>query len=127
MATTSLPLTGLPFLRPYLCKDLQITHKSAYIRFFNSTCRNYAKASKKSPIRRPEYKDQQPIEFRGDVAGRIELLKKRDALKWPRINASAKAITCREFLEKYNHLQPGQTINDEFPVIRGMCLDLMNL
>jgi len=121
MTTTSVSLTGLRFLRPYLCKDLQITHRSAYIRFFNSTTRRNIR--KASDLRDPVIKDQQKIEFRGDVAGRIEILKQKDALDWPRIQRSSLAVTCREYVQKYKKIKPGQVLNDEFVVIRGTCTD----
>ena len=120
MNAANFSLTGLRFLRPYLCKDLQITHKSAYIRFFNSTCQNYAGAKKKQRIRKPEFKDQNEIEFRGDVAGRIEALKNLNSLEWPRIQNSELALTCMEFAQKYKDMKPGQTLSDDLVVLRGM-------
>lgn len=118
MVAPSSSMNGLRFLRPYLCKELQVSHRTTYIRLFNTSCVQYEK--NRTRKRRPMYGSEETIGSRGDVINRIEHLKKEDGLKWPRIESSLNAMSCADFHQQYHALKHGKTLNDTFVVLRGM-------
>ncbi len=114
------PVTGLRFLRPYLCKDVTVARKLAYLRFFSLTrpsralrTRNMKNLSKVGvPL-------EDGVEFHGGINERMEELKAANALEWPRIKRSPMAMTTKEFLVRYKDLRRGEHVKDDLVLIRG--------
>jgi len=111
--------TGLRFLRPYLSKSLSPIQKSVYIRFFHST-RCLAQPPKHRKLVgevAPDLKSY--TEFTAaEVRQRVEELEEANALAYPRIQRTERAVSCLDFLKKYELLKAGQR-RDECYVIRG--------
>jgi len=117
-------ISGLRFLRPYLCKDLRIKSKSAYLRFSTSAgcCLDLPSPSRPSinPDRTAEElrDDESDIKLRRAVALRTQDLREANALVYPRIQPHSWALTFREFQKKYDHLGPGIRSGD-IVILRG--------
>jgi lysyl-tRNA synthetase, class II len=114
--------TGLRFLRPSLHNDLSSARKAAYLRFF-STSRSLLgmgaaprKARNLNAIGQPIHDG---IEFRGSIKDRIAELKAAKALKWPRIKSDKDAMTIDAFLRKYADLQPKESRDKDYVLVRG--------
>lgn len=109
---------GLRFLRPYLCKDLAVSRKHAYLRFFSSSrC-----LGKKAYQKIDSYgHDVSPGKenLKRNTNDRITRLEIANALKWPRIQNEMSTLTLSEYNEKYRRLQAGAKLNDETVLVRG--------
>jgi len=117
-------ISGLRFLRPYLCKDLRIKSESAYLRFSTSTrcCLDLPSSRpSRTPYRATETELQygeSDVKLRRAVALRTQDLKEAGALVYPRIQPHSWALTFREFQSKYGHLAPGIRSGD-IVILRG--------
>ena len=136
--------TGLKFLRPYLCKDIHITKKSVYVRFYHNTKCMAGKAAEAPSSMAEESKlaagpnlpptllpsiaqsDSKTV-IRGSgekqrisVNERIEVLKRAKALSYPRIERDNDALTLKEFSELYNSLEANNNLHSDSKTVRGI-------
>jgi len=130
--------TGMKFLRPYLCKDVHITKKSIYLRFYHNT-KCMAEKSPEAPSSTVDISgvkagsnislinplsDNQTVlkgeKQRISVRNRIEVLERAKALSYPRIEQDADALTLKEFGEKYNSLEANNSLHNDSRTVRGM-------
>ena len=142
-------ISGLQCLRPYLFRDLPVTKKSVYTRFYNTTAQFAAQATYsvkgvedvdtspgksylertypgKSSSALPQ-ETQSPgsishgpaAKGRKAVAERIEELKVANALVYPRIQRINSALNFKEYTKRYGKLKAGEKL-DEAVTIRGI-------
>ncbi|TVY13853.1 Lysine--tRNA ligase, partial [Lachnellula arida] len=112
------PSSGLRFLRPYLCKDLAVSRKHAYLRFFSSTrCLGKKSFQKIDSYGHDVLKGKDGL--KRNTNDRITKLEGANALKWPRIQNDMNSLTLTEYNEKYRRLQAGVELSDETVLIRG--------
>jgi len=111
---------GLRFLRPYLCKDLAVSQKHAYLRFFSSTRCLGKKAYQKIDSYGHDVSKGGGEALKRNTNDRITKLESANALKWPRIQNDVNGLTLTEYNEKYKRLQAGAKLSDETVLIRGM-------
>ncbi|TVY42447.1 Lysine--tRNA ligase [Lachnellula subtilissima] len=110
---------GLRFLRPYLCKDLAVSPKHAYLRFFSSTRCLGKKAFQKIDSYGHDVSKGGGEALKRNTNDRITKLESANALKWPRVQNDVNALTLTEYNEKYKRLQAGAKLSDETVLIRG--------
>ncbi|RDL33139.1 Class II aaRS and biotin synthetase [Venustampulla echinocandica] len=115
--------SGLRFLRPYLCKDLNVSRNAAYIRFFSQTrCLKVFEGKQRRLKKDPASKASKASKASaiGDTNDRIEKLKAVGALRWPRIEGDALAVSIPEFHRRYGkELKPGEKRTGETVLVRG--------
>lgn len=129
--------TGLKFLRPYLCKDINITKKSVYVRFYHNTKCMAGKAADAtistaeesrvtagSPILPATILSDSKTVLRGEkqrisVNERIEALQHAKALSYPRIERDQDALTIKEFEQQYNSLEANNLLHNVSRTVRG--------
>lgn len=117
---------GLRFLRPYLCKDLAVSQKNAYLRFFSSSRRLEKKAFQTvSSYGHDVAEDKENL--KRNTNDRITKLEKANALNWPRIQNDKKSMTLGDYNTKYESLEFGQRIQSENVLVRGMELSEKSL
>ncbi|TVY49833.1 Lysine--tRNA ligase, partial [Lachnellula occidentalis] len=109
---------GLRFLRPYLCKDLAVSQKHAYLRFFSSTRCLGKKAYQKIDSYGHDVSNGK-VNLKRNTNDRITKLEIANALKWPRIQNEVNTLTLSEYNEKYKRLQAGAKLSDETVLVRG--------
>ena len=110
---------GLRFLRPYLCKDLAVSQKLAYLRFFTTTRCLEKKAYQKIDSYGHDVSKGKD-NLKRNTNDRITKLESANALKWPRIQNDVKSLTLTEYNTKYRRLQAGDKLKDETVSVRGM-------
>ena len=131
---------GLQCLRPHLFKDIPVTRRLVYTRFYYTTRRLAAQAvssvnntghvcnsfSEQLPAASPQGKqlpghDSIAAGIRGLslTEQRIEELKAANALVYPRIQRTSRALSCVEFKKRYANLKAGEQL-DETLTIRGI-------
>jgi len=136
-------ISGLQCLRPYLFRDLPITRKLVYARFYNTTAHLAVQAAygakevedvssvcpEKSSPASPQEKQSPGNSAHGPggkgckaVAERIEELKAANALVYPRIQRSSSALNFKEYAKRYGKLKAGELL-DEVVTIRGIFLN----
>jgi hypothetical protein len=105
--------TGLRFLRPYLCENLVVSRKTAYLRFFNSTqcMANLPPKAKTAEWGQVAEEHNRPLSriltYKShDVKERVEELASSTALDYPRIKYTHPGMTCRDFCHQYLTTQP---------------------
>lgn len=104
---------GLQFLRPYLSKDISISRKSIYIRFFNITRCHSSRSPYKfseAPVRSRKSKNTlgtaEINKDRGLIEARIKELEKGKALRYPRIQSLPNTLTVAEYQRRYASMTP---------------------
>jgi hypothetical protein len=131
---------GLQCLRPHLFKDIPVARKLVYTRFYYTTRRLAAQAgpsenntghvrnssSDQFPAASPQGKQSPGHEniaagIRGLslVEQRVEELKAANALVYPRIQRTSRALSCVEYTRRYANLKAGEQLN-ETVTIRGI-------
>ena len=118
--------TGLRFLRPYLSKDIPITRKFIYIRFFNTTrCladpdpRKVLGALKHTSIERKPF-DVEINDDRAPIEARIKELEKGNALRYPRIQRLPHTLTVEEYRRQYGSMTYADKRSREVVSVCGM-------
>jgi hypothetical protein len=114
--------TGLQFLRPYLSKDISISRKSIYIRFFNTTRCHASRRAGEAP-RKTLKNAQASVEInkdRGPIEERIKELEKGNALRYPRIQSQPLTLTVAEYRLRYGSMAAGQEKPDQAVSVYGM-------
>jgi lysyl-tRNA synthetase class II len=121
--TINAATNGLQFLRPFLFRATPSKHKLCYIRLFNTTSCHYSSQSttpKKSKLSKQTDETRlKLVTETSDVEERVAVLTKADALNWPRIHNTSQDVTVKQFLETYNHVNKGQTLQDKSVVLHG--------
>jgi lysyl-tRNA synthetase, class II len=110
---------GLRFLRPYLCKDLAVSRKHAYLRFFSTTRCLEKKAYQKIDSYGHDV-SKGNNNLKRNTNDRITKLESANALIWPRLQNDVKSMTLAEYNTKYRYLQAGDKAKDETILLRGM-------
>lgn len=111
--------TGLRFLRPYLCADVQVPQRIIYLRFHSSAlCRNIvSRNSKKQPTQ-----DRNALSTKSDIRRRLDALRYTGGLDYPRILNDSTFMSICDFREKYHDIKKGETLKDDRQTLRGMWL-----
>ncbi|KAH8596568.1 hypothetical protein B0O99DRAFT_651352 [Bisporella sp. PMI_857] len=122
--------TGLRFLRPYLYKDIPVTRKSVYLRFYNHASSttdtasragtSYGSTTTKPTTAPAEIKEK---DHAIHIIERAKELKQAYSLLYPRINNDKNAVSIAEFTNAYKDLGKGESISNDGRTLRGRIMN----
>jgi hypothetical protein len=120
--------SGLRFLCPYLLKDISVSRRSIYVRFFNTTrcLSNVTSFQNPGPgrLRKRVVGAVGINEDRGPIEERIRELEEGRALGYPRIQRLPHSLSLLEYQRRYASLKANEKRPDEIVAVYGMCLSI---